>query len=67
VPNQDYDHLLMIDGENLRKGAERNSVFFEDSENSKLLISCIEEKIGKKFTCKKMISTKMESEFSKKF
>jgi len=36
----------MIDGENLRKGAAKSSIFFNDSENIKLLISGIEEKIG---------------------
>jgi hypothetical protein len=28
VPAQDFDHLLMIDGENLRQGAKKNSVYF---------------------------------------
>ena len=66
-PNLKYDHMLMIDGENLRKGAAKSSIFFNDSENIKLLISGIEEKIGQKFSCKKMISTNKESMFSKSF
>ena len=66
-PILEYDHLLMIDGENLRRGAEKSSIFFNDSENTKHLISCLEAKIGYKFSCKKMISTKKESEFSKSF
>ena len=35
---------------------------FNDSQNSKLLIQSLEERIGKRFSCKKMISTKKESD-----
>lgn len=34
----EFDHLLMIDGENLRQGAEKSRILFNDTQNSKILI-----------------------------
>ena len=52
----------MIDGENLRQGAEGNQILFDDLDNSKLLLSHIEQEIGCKLTSKMMVSTKKEAD-----